>query len=262
MTSRTGTYEIEVDGHLDGHWTAWLGEVSLARRTDRSTSFHTAPIDQAQLYGLLARLRDLGVLVTMLRSTAAEVGDITSASVARTLSTERLTLRAAGPEDADATWRYRSLPEVAEWLTELPTDLNDYRDRFVDPQRLRSTVIVEHDGAVVGDFMLRVEDGWAQAEVREQAHAVQAEVGWTLDPAYSGRGFATEAARELIDHSFADLGIRRVVASCFADNRASIRLIARLGLRLEEQAVRESLHRSGRWLDTCRYAVLADEWNS
>jgi RimJ/RimL family protein N-acetyltransferase len=35
----------------------------------------------------------------------------------------------------------------------------------------------------------------------------------------------------------------------------------RVGMRREIHAVRESLHRSGRWLDTVGYALLADEWN-
>jgi RimJ/RimL family protein N-acetyltransferase len=34
----------------------------------------------------------------------------------------------------------------------------------------------------------------------------------------------------------------------------------RVGLRRETHAVRESLHRSGRWLDVVGYALLADEW--
>jgi RimJ/RimL family protein N-acetyltransferase len=55
--------------------------------------------------------------------------------------------------------------------------------------------------------------------------------------------------------------VHRVVASCFLDNDASRRLMERLGMRRETHAVAESLHRSGRWLDTVGYALLADEWN-
>jgi len=36
----------------------------------------------------------------------------------------------------------------------------------------------------------------------------------------------------------------------------------RVGMRRETYAVRESLHRSGRWLDTVAYAVRVDEWTS
>jgi RimJ/RimL family protein N-acetyltransferase len=59
---------------------------------------------------------------------------------------------------------------------------------------------------------------------------------------------------------FSGLGLRRVVANCFADNTPSWRLMERLGMRRESHAVAESLHRSGRWLDGYSYALLADEW--
>lgn len=57
---RTPTYEFRIEGHLDDHWSTWLGGLTLTRHDD-GTSTLTAPIaDQAQLHGILARLRDIG----------------------------------------------------------------------------------------------------------------------------------------------------------------------------------------------------------
>jgi RimJ/RimL family protein N-acetyltransferase len=176
--------------------------------------------------------------------------------------TERLTLRAATAEDADATWAYRRLPQVAEWITELPTDLEAYRSTFAEPARLATTVLVERDGELVGDLMLRREDAWAQHEVADAARDTQAELGWVLDPRFTGHGYATEAVRGLLRVCFEDLGVRRVVANCFVDNEASWRLMERLGMRREIHALQDSLHRSGRWLDSYGYAMLAEEWSS
>ncbi|GAA3521587.1 GNAT family protein [Aeromicrobium panaciterrae] len=178
------------------------------------------------------------------------------------ISTARLTLRAATVEDAAATWPYRRLPEVGEWITELATDEAAYGEKFADPERLASTVIIELDGVVIGDFMIKIQDAWAQAEVSEQAVRSQAELGWTLDPAHMGQGYATEAATALLEYCFETLGVRRITAICFADNAPSVRLIERLGMRLEQRAVKESLHRSGQWLDSLGYAILRDEWLS
>lgn len=175
--------------------------------------------------------------------------------------TERLSLRLGTPADIEPTWRFRQLPEVSEWLT-AAGDLEGYRARFLDPGRLAATVVIELDGTVVGDLMLKVEDAWAQAEVAEQARGVQAELGWTLDPAYGGRGLASEAVRALLRISFEDLGLRRVTAQCFADNTASWRLMERVGMRREVQTVAESLHRTRGWLDGLGYALLADEWRA
>ena len=174
--------------------------------------------------------------------------------------TERLTIRPAGVDDAEATWRIRSIPEVSHWLTREAYDRERYARNFADPERLAKTLVVERDGVVVGDLMLTVEDGWAQAEVADRARGVQAELGWVIDPAHAGQGFATEAARALLRICFEDLGLRRVIAQCFADNVASWRLMEKLGMRRESHSVRESLHRRGEWLDGFAYAILAEEW--
>lgn len=265
MTTTT-TYEVRVAGHLDDHWSAWLGNLTQVRHDDGTTVL-TGPIaDQAQLHGVLAGIRDLGVTLLSLRtvdSVAPTAEAQTSAALpalAHPMRTERLTLRPATADDADSTWSYRRLESVGEWLTEVPTDLEAYRATFADPARLAATVVVELDGELIGDFMLRIEDAWAQAEVADQAQARQAELGWVLDPAHSGQGYATEAVRGLLEYCFTSLGVHRVIATCFLVNDTSWRLMERVGMRRELHALRESLHRSGRWLDTVAYAILAEEW--
>ena len=174
--------------------------------------------------------------------------------------TDRLTLRPATLDDLEATWQFRRLESVSRWITRAPGTLEEYRTEFQDTERLARTLVVQLDGEVIGDLMLRVEDAWAQAEIAERARGVQAELGWVLHPDRAGHGYATEAVRELIRLCFEDLGLRRVTANCFAGNEASWRLMERVGMRRELHTVRESLHRSGEWLDGLGYALLADEW--
>jgi len=64
--SRALTYEFRVEGHLDDHWSAWLGDLTITRHHD-GTSTLTGPVaDQAQLHGVLARLRDIGAILLSL----------------------------------------------------------------------------------------------------------------------------------------------------------------------------------------------------
>lgn len=170
--------------------------------------------------------------------------------------TERLTLRPARLADVDALYAYRSDPDVARWLTAVATSPDEVAVRFLGGG---SSLVVEHDGVVVGDLMLRVDDAWSQSEVRDQAEGAQAEVGWCLSPRHRGRGYAVEAVREVVTVAF-ELGVRRVVAMCFADNLASRRVMERVGLRQEGYYVGESLHRDGTWRDAMSFAVLAEEW--
>jgi RimJ/RimL family protein N-acetyltransferase len=264
MNTTPTTCAIRVDGHLDDHWSARLGELDLTRDDEGSTTIITAVADQAQLHGVLAGLRDIGAVLTELRPISA-TGQPCPPVLEHPLHTKRLTLRSATAQDADPTWQYRRLESINEWLTGCPADLDGYRELFTEPGRLANTVIVtlghEPDAPIIGDFMLRREDAWAQHDVADQARGKQAELGWVLNPAHTGHGYATEAVRELLRYCFQDLGVHRVTANCFLDNDTSLRLTERVGMRRELQAVRESLHRSGRWLDTVGYAILDDEWS-
>ena len=183
-------------------------------------------------------------------------------AVAWPVRTDRLVLRRATPADVEATWAYRRLPEVGRWLSADSPTLEEYRERVGEPGRLERTLVVELAGVVIGDLMIRVEDAWAQVEVKEQERGVQAELGWVLDPGHQGKGYATEAVLALIGLCFGPLGLRRVTAGCYAPNEASWRLMERVGMRCEVHTVRDSLHRSGEWVDALGYALLADEWRA
>jgi RimJ/RimL family protein N-acetyltransferase len=174
--------------------------------------------------------------------------------------TARLSLSPAVEGDLEALWQIRRQEPVGEWMSASSTEWDGFLEKAGKPGWLGETLTVRRDDAIIGDLMLKVEDAWAQDEVKEQAVGVQAELGWCFDPAVAGNGYATEAARELIRIAFADLGLRRVTALCFAANEASWRVMERVGMRREAHNVRESLHRSGAWLDGLAYALLADEW--
>lgn len=166
-------------------------------------------------------------------------------------------------DDADAIWAIRSRPGVSDWLTRAADDHDAFVAHMAEPGRLAKTVIVEliePAGTVVGDLMISIQDPWAQYEVVDQVRGVEAELGWVLSPEYGGCGYATEAVLAAMTICFDRLGLRRVIANCFADNESSWRLMERVGMRREVHTRRESLHRSGEWLDGLGYAMLADEW--
>jgi len=183
-------------------------------------------------------------------------------AVAWPVRTERLSIRPCTPDDLEATWAFRGKPGVGEWLNQAHDDRAEYEQRFHDPERMAKIVVVERDGEVIGDQMIVLEDAWGQAEVAEDAKSTQAEIGWIIDPVHAGHGYATEAAGGLLRICFEGLGLRRVIATSFADNVPSWKLMERLGMRRELYGVRDSLHRTRGWLDSVTYALLADEWRA
>jgi len=56
-------YQLRVDGHLEDHWSAWLGDLTLTRERDGTTSLTGFVPDQAALHGLLVKVRDLGLIL-------------------------------------------------------------------------------------------------------------------------------------------------------------------------------------------------------
>ena len=61
-------YAIRVQGHLDAHWSEWLGGMALAHEAGGVTRLEGPIQDQAALYGLLTKLRDLSLtLLTVQR---------------------------------------------------------------------------------------------------------------------------------------------------------------------------------------------------
>jgi len=54
-------YQLRVDGHLDHHWSRWFGDLTLTHEDDGTTSLTGVVVDQAELHGLLTKIRDLGV---------------------------------------------------------------------------------------------------------------------------------------------------------------------------------------------------------
>lgn len=53
--------EIRIDGHLDPQWKEWLGDVSITHSEGCETTLTGFFSDQAALYGVIGKLRDLGV---------------------------------------------------------------------------------------------------------------------------------------------------------------------------------------------------------
>ena len=60
-SQRAGRYEIRLKGHLDTRWAAWFDGMTFDHDGDGTTRIHGPVVDQAALYGLLGKVRDVGL---------------------------------------------------------------------------------------------------------------------------------------------------------------------------------------------------------
>lgn len=178
-------------------------------------------------------------------------------SVDQPLRTERLTLRVIDESDTDAVHGWRSSAAVTEYLPYGPQTRDQVLGSLRAQGRLR-TLTRDGDRAVLA---ARVDDrtiGELHLVLRSATHRGY-EIGWVFSPEFSGRGFATEAARAGLDRIFEAGGAHRVIAELDPRNESSARLCRRLGMREEARFVADTRLDDGTWADTAIWAVLEDE---
>jgi aminoglycoside 6'-N-acetyltransferase len=150
------------------------------------------------------------------------------------IDTERLVLRRSVPDDAEAIAVYRSDPMVRRYQGWGDTDAATVRAQIEEmagrapgePDGWVQFTVEERDGGrLVGDV------GLSPAE--DEPGVIK--IGYTIDPAFQGRGYATEAVRALVAYAFDTLGADVVRAYASAENVPSHRVAERAGLKLIER---------------------------
>lgn len=162
------------------------------------------------------------------------------------IRTERLALRAWGPEDIDDVVALFDDPEVARFITHgKPVSRSDGETFITRYMRLQS------------------ERGWARwaVEVAEEpgvlagfcgvgcTFAPEIELGWTFRRDLWGHGYATEAARGALDYCFGVVGFERIISAIDPANTRSAAVAHRLGMSQDG-----TLEHEGQTIS--RYAIM------
>ena len=133
-------------------------------------------------------------------------------------------------------------------------DLHDFwvrqRAEAGDPAGHFSVAILEKaSDACIGGASLRPVDG----------DPAILDLGYTLAPAWQGKGLGTEAVGALIDHGFAHRAAERIFATIFEGNHASRRLAEKCGM-VYEGTLRRAVLKRGVWLDEWMMAITRPDW--
>jgi RimJ/RimL family protein N-acetyltransferase len=132
---------------------------------------------------------------------------------------------------------------------------------FLDQQRqqprtrFQLAVTLKAGSRLIGNCGIRLS---ASRDVPPERLYHEAEIGYELAPDEWGHGYATEAAREIVRFGFDELGLHRITAWTVADNTASVRVLEKIGMRLEGR-LRDKEYYKGRYWDVLMYAMLNDE---
>lgn len=175
------------------------------------------------------------------------------------LHTERLHLRPFTDADAGPLFALQSNAYVLRYWDSPPWTEPARADRFIAACR---QLAEEGTGARVA--MDRVSDGafigWCALTQWNPVYR-SASLGYCLDDAAWGHGYATEAARALLKWAFATLDLNRVQAEADTRNPASGRVLEKLGF-VREGTLREDCIVNGDVSDSWVYGLLRREWQA
>jgi ribosomal-protein-alanine N-acetyltransferase len=174
------------------------------------------------------------------------------------LTTERLIVRPFQKSDYQDLYEYLSLPETYRFEIGKPISLNEARKLCKERAKGKnfwaatlkdSKKIIGHVSFFpAGPEFLRA---W--------------EIGYIFNPAYQNKGYASEAARAVIEYAFTELGAHRIVGHCSPENTPSWKVLEKCGMKREGLLRKNFLlgkDAGGNpvWLDSYEYAMLEEDF--
>jgi RimJ/RimL family protein N-acetyltransferase len=172
--------------------------------------------------------------------------------------TERLIIRPLLIADLDAVLSITGLPETYSYIPEDPMNELAARNMIEHGQNNSTLNDLPPDIAVLLLETNELVGLLSFNTISSRFHTV--EIGWIFHPAYRGKGYASEAAHALMDYGFRVLKLHRVIATCDPHNRPSVRIMEKLGMRLEGRFLESVLLADSKWHDECFYAITEKEW--
>lgn len=180
-------------------------------------------------------------------------------ALALPLRSRRLVVRDFVSGDLGALHAYSERREVTRYLLWGPNTVEQSRatlgefvaQQAVSPRMRYDLALALPGGKAIGGISVHLDD----------ARLGNAEIGYVLHSDYWGGGFASEAVQMVTAQVFAQWPLNRLWARCLESNRASRRVLERLGMRHEGTLLRAE-RIDGEWHNVLMYALLADEWSA
>ncbi|MFT5777938.1 MAG: ribosomal-protein-alanine N-acetyltransferase [Crocinitomicaceae bacterium] len=150
------------------------------------------------------------------------------------LETARFYLRQITMDDCEELFRMESTPEVNRYTGEsLATSLSELKEKIRRTSQSDYRVHGYGRWAVIGketDAFL----GWAGLKYLPEFE--QVDLGYRFFPEYWGKGVGTETSISILKYGFENLGIERVIAVAHQENKASIRIMEKVGMKFDKLA--------------------------
>lgn len=170
------------------------------------------------------------------------------------LRTERLLLRDFVAADVRDLVRLAGAREVAATTLRIPHPYTEEHARQFLEMRQEERFGYSFAVTLLGSGELAGAVGLHPDPVHPRA-----ELGYWIGVPYWGQGYATEAARAVLDFGFRELKLVRIFAHHFEGNLVSGRILRKIGMQ-HEGCQRKHIEKWGKLLDLENYGVLRSDW--
>ena len=175
------------------------------------------------------------------------------------IPTERLLLRKIRIPDAPDMFEYSKNPDVTRFLlwdphpnVEHTRNYIDYlQDRYRDGKYYDWAIVLKSTGKMIGTC------GFSAVYPEHRS----AEVGYVLNPAFRGQGYAVEALCAVLDFGFRRMLLNRISAKCVDENLPSERVMQKVGMQYEGTE-RSAMLVKGQFRNMKVYSILREEYLS
>lgn len=174
-----------------------------------------------------------------------------------TLQTDRLLLRPFTLDDAARVQELAGEKEIASTTLNIPHPyelgmaeawIKNQPEAFVKGESLTLAIVLKKEKQLIGAIGLEIDSRHDRAEL-----------GYWIGIPYWNNGYATEAARAVLEYGFVERNLNRICASHFLRNPASGKVMQKLNMR-HEASFRQHVKKWGQYEDREVYAILREEF--
>lgn len=176
------------------------------------------------------------------------------------ITCERVILRNYESTDWERVHIYGANPDFSKYEIWGPNTIEDTH-KFISEmvQQTKASprfkfdfaICLEENGLLIGGCGIR----------RETELSNVANLGWAINPDFQSKGYATEAARGLIQFGFEELSLKVIYATCDTRNTSSFKVMEKLGMK-RVGLIKGTKEIKGHIRDSYRYEVLSSEWKA
>ncbi len=167
------------------------------------------------------------------------------------IKTKRLLIREFEIQDWQAVYEYTSNSNVMTYMPEGVFNEEETKKFVLENSGEKAKcfpIILQSKNIVIGHIVFHQYFG---------DHTY--EIGWVLNPNYYNNGYASEAAKAVLNYGFKEKKLHRIMATCQPENIPSYRVMEKIGMR-REGYFKKCIPNGDKWWDEYYYAVLDEEW--